>query len=172
MKQRGWYKPHSVFLVFVVTWGLGCSESPEDMLRRSNSSRSKQLANLYMMYQAGHGWVGPKDETDFKEFIQGVNSASLEKMGVDVSDIEALFTSERDGEPFKIRYQVRGGMGASDPVIFEATGKRGKRIVGFTAMREVEVESDEEYDKLWSGEYEKASTSREDSYGGGEGSGR
>ena len=135
------------------------------MLRRSNSTRSKQLANLYMMYQANHGWVGPKDEQEFRKFIEEVNPQSLEKMGVEITDMDALFTSERDGEPFKVRYGIHGGMGASDPVIFETKGKGGKRMVGFTAMRQVEVETDAEFNQLWEGNSDATRPAREDAYG-------
>ena len=74
--------------------------------------------------------------------------------------IEGLFVSSRDNEEFKIRYGVAGGMGASAPVVFEATGVDGMRNVGFTGMRMEEADA-ERYDLLWSGKGDNAALERE-----------
>ncbi|MEN0110145.1 MAG: hypothetical protein AAF805_05440, partial [Planctomycetota bacterium] len=75
--------------------------------------------------------------------------AKLERIGVDAASIDGLFVSERDGQPFNIRFGVRGSaMGSKEPVVFEAEGEDGRRMVGFLNMTSKEVESPE-YDRLW-----------------------
>jgi hypothetical protein len=53
-------------------------------------------------------------------------------MRVDRNNIEGLFKSERDGEPFHVRYGLGGGPSTVFPVVFEQTGQNGKRLVSFT----------------------------------------
>ena len=131
--------------------GCGADNDPNSLVSRANKDNIQRLGNLYGSYQSRHGWVGPKDKETFVEFIQSFHESKLERMGVDPTDIEGLFLSPRDNEEFKIRYSVKGGMGASAPVIFEVTGVDGLRKVAFTAMRNEEADT-ERYDLLWSGE--------------------
>ena len=76
-----------------------------DQVGAMNDSNIKRVANLYMAYQFRKGMKGPADEATFKNFIQNEMPArKLDLMRVDKNNIEALFTSERDGEPFQVRY--------------------------------------------------------------------
>ena len=90
----------------------------------------KQLAILYGKYTGRHQGQGPKSEDDFKAFIKKLPPADL--AGADPNNIDALFTSPRDGQPYKVLYNVRmaspGPQGA--PVIaYEQTGEGGRRYV-------------------------------------------
>ena len=71
-------------------------------------------------------------------------------MGFDPANLDKAFTSERDGKPFKIRYNVGGGRGSVDPVVFEQDGVAGKKQVGFTGGKVEEVD-DATYKDLWAG---------------------
>ena len=51
-------------------------------------------------------------------------------------------------------------MGCSEPVIFEAEGADGKRMVGFLNMEQREVD-EAEYNDLWAGKFEPAVPTRE-----------
>lgn len=68
-------------------------------------------------------------------------------MGVDVDQIDAIFMSERDGQPLIVKYEIESGLGASIPVVFEQQGQEGKRRIGLTngAVQEAE---ETEYKKL------------------------
>ena len=75
----------------------------------------------------------------------------LTRIGIDPASIDQIFVSERDGKPFTIRYSVVGNMmGSREPVVFEAEGVDGQRMVGFLDMTVREVGS-EEYDLLLAG---------------------
>ena len=139
--------------------GCGQSNDPDSLIARGNKENIQRLANLYGGYQSRNGWVGPKDKETFLEFIRSINPKKLERMGIAASEIDGLFISPRDNEEFKIRYGVKGGMGASAPVVFEVTGLDGKRKVAFTAMRKEEVDA-ERYDLLWSGKGDNAARER------------
>lgn len=124
-------------------------QDPADLLAAANDSNIQRLANLYEAFQSRHNWQGPQDEEEFKAFLKGWNPKKLSNIGVDPKTIDQVFISERDGEPFKVRYGIPGHvMGSDAPVIFESTGIDGKRRVGFLNMTTREVDA-AEYDRLW-----------------------
>jgi hypothetical protein len=131
---------------------IGCSSrtDPDSAIARVNATNTQRLANLYATYQSEHDWRGPADEAEFKTFIRKYDPQRLSRAGVDPNAIDKLFTSEDDGQPFKIRYGVPGSsMGSSAPVIFEAAGDGKLRLVGFLNMEQREVD-ESEYNALWS----------------------
>lgn len=120
--------------------------SPEDAIRQSNKTNIQRLSNCYSMYQFNNGWQGPVDEASFKKYLSEVRPEILSRMGID--DIDSIFISERDGQPFKVRYAVKGtARGTSEAVVFEAEGSGGKKMVGFLNMTQREVDQ-AEYDQL------------------------
>jgi hypothetical protein len=130
---------------------VGCSNSsdPVDAVTKANATNLRRLASLYFAYQSENNWRGPADEAQFKKFIQGVNPAKLNRVGIDPAKIDEIFINERDGQPFKIRYGVLGNVrGSTEPVVFEATGEGGNRMVGFLDMQQREVDA-AEYDRLF-----------------------
>lgn len=112
----------------------GCSgPGVESKVASLNDANIKRVANLYMAYQRVHNWQGPKDEASFKEFIQKEMPAHrLEMMQVNPGDLDGLFRSERDDQPFKVRYGIGGGPGWAVAVVYEQTGVAGSRQVAFT----------------------------------------
>lgn len=136
--------------ILVVAVVAGCTKSsPESTLASLNESNVQRLTNLYFAYQKSHDFNGPKDEQDFRQFVQGISADKLQRIGVDPTSIDGVFVSERDAQPFKIRYRVKGSiMGTQEPVVFESQGVDGKRMVGFLNMTQREVDA-AEYDQLW-----------------------
>jgi hypothetical protein len=125
----------------LVLIGLGgCSGSKASReVAAMNTCNIQRLSNLYTAFQHTRGGTGPKSETEFKTFIAEFDAQKLSMMGVDPNDLTAAFTSERDGQPFRIKYNVNGGRGAVDAVVFEQKGADGKRQVGFTGGKIDEV---------------------------------
>ena len=130
----------------------GCSrdQTARDVAAQ-NTSNIQRLANLYSAYQTYNGGRGPASEAEFKTFIARYDGDKLKMMGVKADDLGGLFTSERDGKPFKVRYKVGGGRGAAAPVVFEQDGKDGKRQVAFTGNAKVEDVDAATYDQMWAG---------------------
>ena len=151
--------PHIKLTPLVVIGGcvvaglfVGCSSGsdPDSAIASVNKTNIQRLANLYPTYQSLHEWHGPADEVQFKTFLHGFNAHMLSRIGVDPNAPDQLFVSERDGQPFKIRYGVQGSsMGSSAPVIFESVGGGKGRLVGFLDMQQREVD-ESEYNSLWS----------------------
>jgi hypothetical protein len=150
---------HIKLKLFVVLGGcvvaglfVGCSSNSSDAdsaIAAVNKTNIQRLANLYLAYQSLHEWHGPKDEAQFKTFLHGFNAHMLSRIGVDPNALDPLFISERDGQPFKIRYGVQGSSrGSSAPVIFESVGNGKGRLVGFLDMQQREVD-ESEYNALW-----------------------
>jgi hypothetical protein len=140
----------------------GCSGSadPGSAIAAVNEQNIQRLANLYFAYQMKHEWHGPPDEQAFKQFLRDYSPDKLTRIGIDPNTIDKLFVSERDGEPFKIRFGVLGSaMGSSEPVIFEAKGVNGRRNVGFLNMVQREVD-EAEYNDLWAGRMPPATNPR------------
>src|SRR5215213_5452387 len=69
-----------------------------------NTSNIQRVANLYSAFQTYKGGRGPATEAEFKEFITQFDQEKLQMMGVKSADLTGLFTSERDGKPFQVRY--------------------------------------------------------------------
>jgi hypothetical protein len=142
--------------------GCGGGNDPQSAIAAVNQQNIQRLANLYFAYQMKHEWHGPPDEESFKKFLRGYNPEKLTRIGIDPGAIDELFVNERDGQPFKIRYGVRGSaMGSTEPVIFEAEGAGGRRMVGFLNMVQREVD-EAEYTDLWEGRGPAAENPRRD----------
>jgi hypothetical protein len=137
-------------LVAACALSSGCSrDRTAQTVAAMNESNIKRVVNLYTGYQAKHGWSGPKSEVDFKEFItKGMPAENLQMMGVDANNLDAVFQSERDGKPFRIKYGVGGGPGSYNPVVFEQEGQGGLKQVAFTFGKVEEVD-DARYKQLW-----------------------
>ncbi len=145
----------------LITSAIGCGSGPntDAMFADANDMNIKRLATLYSVYQIKHKWKGPKDNDEFKSFIAQQSSQRLKRIGVDPGKIDDLFVNDRDGQPFKIRWELEGNArGPSKPVVFESKGVDGKFLVAFTGnlMREVD-QSD--YDRLWEGKGDDGSMS-------------
>lgn len=129
----------------------GRGSSADQMVAANNDTNVKRLGNLYGFFHLKNQFRGPKDEAEFKKFIGEQDAARLKLAGITSSDVSNLFVSERDKQPFKIRYGVNTQLrGPSLAVIFEADGADGKRQVGFTGGSMEEVDTSR-YDELFSG---------------------
>lgn len=130
----------------------GCSsDHTAQDVAAMNKSNIQRLANLYSAFQTYRNGRGPSNENEFKNFIANFDAEKLAMMGVKPDDLNALFTSERDGKVFKVRYNVGGGRGSVDAVAFEQVGKDGKRQVAFTGTTKVDEVDDATYQQLWAG---------------------
>ena len=133
----------SVLVLGGCVWCAGCgSGNPQAaakaVVRRYNDTNGKRLANFYGQYQSEF-LSGPKDEKSLKQFIAGKPDSALEEMGVKADGVDGLFVSERDKQPFWIRYGLKRPAGGRQAVVFESQGVGGKSMVIFSGPKEVEV---------------------------------
>lgn len=96
---------------------------------------------------------GPKNETEFKRFIKDeMGPYHLGLMHVDPDKIDAIFISDRDQKPFKVRYDVTSGPGVVNALVFEQDGVGGKKQVGLNGGTVMEVD-DAQYQDMWNGKW-------------------
>jgi hypothetical protein len=135
----------------VLLSGCGDGNPADSMIAANNDSNIKRLASMYSLFHLRNNFKGPKDEAELKDFIRSQNADRLARAGINLDEVDSLFSGERDGQPFKIRYGLDTYIrGPSMPVIFEVEGMEGMRQVGFTNGSMQEVDSTE-YDLMWSG---------------------
>jgi hypothetical protein len=74
-----------------------------------------------------------KSQEDYKRHIESLDPEMRDRVmkGADVSNVDELFKSERDGQPYVIFYGPPPAGVNPDLVGYEQTGFDGKRYVGF-----------------------------------------
>ena len=129
---------------------IDCSgNSADDRLSEINGNNLERVVNLYYSYQKAHNWVGTPNESAFRTYVEEFDPVKLKRIGIEPGQTSKVFFSERDGQPFRIRYGVMGSMmGSNKAVVFEAVGEGGKRWVGFLDNHEEAVD-ESEFDRLW-----------------------
>ena len=148
-------------LLFIFTTGCGGSKVAS-RIDELNSTSIQRLVTCYVRYQGKNGYRGPKSEKVLKEFI-GLpqNQKGFERVGIDTSDIDALFVSDRDDEPFKVKYGVSGSpLGFTEAIIFESVGVDDQVMVGYGGGK-TKLMSPDESDKLFKSK-KKAKIKRND----------
>jgi hypothetical protein len=87
----------------------------------------RHLAFLYDKFRSGHRGQPPKDT--------GLDANQLSAAGVSAAEIDTLFMSPRDGQPYEIRDNdpppADGPNGPSDGGV-ERVGKNGMRLVAYS----------------------------------------
>src|SRR5271169_5273970 len=89
----------------------GCSgDNPGARVAELNKTNILKVANLYSAYQMQHSFAGPKDTAVLKQFVTNgdISQRRLDLMRIDPKNLDAIFVSERDGKPFKVKPSVQG----------------------------------------------------------------
>src|SRR5262245_56808981 len=112
----------------------GCSGGkPMPVVPATNDTNIKRVARLYTQFQTLKQWAGPKTEAEFRDFVSKTLTADpLRALKVDPNNVDAVFVSDRDSKPLRIKYGVGGGPGLNHAVVFEEAGRDGTRQVAFT----------------------------------------
>jgi hypothetical protein len=132
--------------VIVSCLHLGCGGSgppePEAKVRLT------KLFRLYKVYVEKNK-KGPPDEQTLRAFGQKLSPQERDEYLLG-DDLDAIFTSPRDQQPFAIRYHLKLEPGGQTrAVAWEANGQAGKRYVALTAgyVEEYDDETFKEYNK-------------------------
>lgn len=116
-----------VLQTLILTVLFGCEAAP---VPQPDAERDlQQLAAFYGRYMAQHRGATPRDDAEFKAFVEKEGQADLAARGIALDD---LFQSSRDKSPYTIRYGIN--FPPPDPsggpvVAHESTGVDGKRYV-------------------------------------------
>jgi hypothetical protein len=102
-------------------------------------ARISKLAVFYGRYISQHKGKTPPSEAELKKFIKTIDADA---------NLDELFVSPRDSEPYVVRYNIPAGApGAATVTAHEKTGKNGKRLVALTTG-EVRSVDEAEFQKL------------------------
>jgi hypothetical protein len=147
MRRTKWLASGLLVLVLGAAPGCGSNE-----LDSPTANKLRGLAKLYLDCAVSKSGPGPANEEEFKKHLRRLEGFVLKMNGVDPAALDEAFVSERDGEPFVIRYGVSIGhiSGTSAPLVaHEKTGKNGKRLVAF-ANAKVEAVDEARFQELMS----------------------
>ena len=114
-----------VLLVAIAAGLTGCSSS--EVVTTTDDAHIKQVAVLYGQFIGMNKGKPPADEKAFKTFVQQNLTA---RQSTDT--VETVLTSPRDKQPYVLRYGVLAGTDKPAVVVYEQTGKNGKRFVGLS----------------------------------------
>jgi hypothetical protein len=107
----------------VAAVGCGKSTVPND----DEGEKLRQLAVAYSQFAGMNRGTGPSDEQVLNKFIAGQSGGDF--------DVDAMFVSDRDGEPYVVLYGRPARLPRSDMpadlVAYEKTGVDGQRYVAF-----------------------------------------
>ncbi len=152
--QKTWMKWIGLTLapclaIFMVAGCGGGDGSGDKLLADANKTSMDRICTLYSSFQLVNQGNGPSDEATFRSFISERPPLQLERIGVDPSDLDSIFISDRDNEPYEILWSVAADQ-RSEPVaiIAEKTGVDGMRMIGFHRKPHREVE-EAEYKQLF-----------------------
>jgi hypothetical protein len=109
----------------------GCGGS--NALESPTAKKLKSLSSLYASFAVGQNGNGPKTEKEFKDYVLKLPPQQL-PLGIEPSNREVLFVSDRDGQPFVVvpGVSIRGMSGTSAPVVaHEQAGVGGRKLVAF-----------------------------------------
>lgn len=122
--------PCLIALLVVFLTG-GCSD-PGRPNQAEESSSLKPLATFYGKFVNQHGGKAPGSEAEFKAFLKEPKNAESLRLEFQVADIDAMFVSPRDNQPYVVTYGTLAGPpgpGGAPVVAHEKTGVEGRRFV-------------------------------------------
>jgi hypothetical protein len=107
----------------------GCGKSGVEA--SEGEKRIRALGMMYLRYSTNN--IGRKQSVEqFKQFIKKVPANELEPFGIQAADVDPLFVSPRDGQPYVIRFGAPlappSPSAPATVVIYEAAGAGGKRL--------------------------------------------
>jgi hypothetical protein len=142
--------------ILISTVGCGGGQLATDV-NENNKTNIQKLLNLITLHQKRTNKAAESADM-LREWLATSNNIdqNLELMGIDKEKLDEYLVSDRDGEPFDVRwgtFMARGG--ASEPYVFEKVGIEGIRQVMWTSGGGITEVDEEEYDKLRKGQFER-----------------
>ncbi len=138
----------------VARWGIclflcflaGCTSHTSGVTQTETKTQIERLFNLYKAY-AESKRKAPANEKALKDFAKGLNEETLQSLMIG-KDVESIFISPRDNEPFQVAYGQSISPGG-DPIaiIYEKTGLKGRKYAALS------IGYSEEYDDASLSEY-------------------
>ena len=120
-----------VALVCVLMLFGGCQSHTSGVTQTETKTQIEQLFNLYKAYVETKR-KAPQNEQALKEFAKGLSEKEKAERLIG-NDVEAIFISSRDKEPFEVVYgQSLNPAGEPVAIIIEKVGKNGMRYAALS----------------------------------------
>src|SRR5262245_43574007 len=119
-------------LLSICFLSLGCTGKTE---QPPEIKSLQTLATMYGRYRSAHRGTAPPDEASLKKFISGLSPTEQTGLGIDPANLDKMFTSPRDGQPFVVVYKSPGAV-----IAYEQVGKNGKHLVAYPEGKVEEVD--------------------------------
>ncbi len=154
-------------LLCFVGLAIGCGgDQVSDAFREMNKLNMQKLVNSYVMFASVNGNVGPKDADELKNFIK-TDQRVPPRLGMstsDLNDLDSIFISDADGEPFEIRFGLKIRLDEDrSPLVFDSVGVDGMRRVALADNQILEIDDAKRYDRMWTGKLSAAETGPDES---------
>jgi len=127
---------------------LGCNSGSSGVTETEGKTRLTRLLRLYQVY-VNKKKKGPASEQELRDLGKQLTPQEREDFLIG-DDLENIFISSRDKQPFVIKYNLRLEPGGpTQGVAWEAKGKDGKRYVALSVgyVEEYREEAAQEYMK-------------------------
>ena len=110
---------------------VGCGSNSSGVTQTDTKTQIEHLFNLCKSY-VDTKQKGPADEKALKEYAKTLSEKQLDELLIG-KDVESIFVSPRDKEPFQIVYgQSLSGGGEPVAVIYEKTGQNGRKYASLS----------------------------------------
>jgi hypothetical protein len=125
---------------------LACTRSAKPA--SENEQHLKALAVCYGRYVNAHRGQTPPSEAELRKFIPSMGPEQLQMLAVDPANLDAVFVSPRDHQPYGVAYKAAGaaaapptpGQSGGPMIAWEQTGVGGKRFVADALGRVEEID--------------------------------
>jgi hypothetical protein len=110
----------------------------DDALNSPAAKKLRGLGDVYLDFAVAKNGGGPANEQQLKKHMRSMPDFVLQDKGIDPKNIDEVFSSERDQQPFVVLYgtSVTEFSGNSKQVLaHETSGKNGKRLVVFASTK-------------------------------------
>ena len=120
-----------LLLICAITALIGCESHTSGVTKTDTKTRIEHLFNLYKSY-VNTKKKAPPNEQALKEHGKELTEQQLDDLLIG-RDLESIFVSERDKEPFEIVYgQMITSGGEPRAIIYEKTGANGTKYVALS----------------------------------------
>lgn len=104
---------------------VGCEGKEIPTVRDVDDLHIMKFLTVWSAYKQSHNGRAPADEKELKAWAKTLKPDRLAKLGL--KDIDSVFNSPRDGQPYALVKMGRERGGMSQVLAYERTGVDGKR---------------------------------------------
>jgi hypothetical protein len=139
----------AVFVVFLLLVGTsGCGNGSAGYTETEAKTRLTKLLRLYQLH-VDKKKKAPASEQELRDFAKQLTAKEREDYLIG-EDLEGIFVSPRDNQPFVVKYNLKLTPGGETrAVAWEATGQNGRRYLALSIgyVEEYDEETFKQYSK-------------------------